>query len=40
MNRKEEFEHILDLIKNSSVVPEGPNIRYHIVSMEWYKRWH
>jgi hypothetical protein len=39
ISNKDEFNYVVTSIKNSSVVPEGPNQRYHIVSMEWYKRW-
>ena len=27
------------MLQNSSVVPEGPNIIYHIISMSWLKQW-
>jgi hypothetical protein len=29
----------MNLLNASSVVPECAHQRYHIVSMEWFKRW-
>lgn len=34
-----EHSQVMKMIKNSSVVPAGPGIRYHLVSMEWFKLW-
>lgn len=39
INRKEEYQHVIQLINNSSVVPEGPHQRYYIIAIEWFKRW-
>ena len=38
-SRKKEYDHVMGLIQNSSVVPEKSNLRYYIVSIDWFKRW-
>lgn len=35
----DEYKHVMELIQGSSVVPEGANLRYHLISMDWFKRW-
>jgi hypothetical protein len=34
-----EAAKIVDIIENSSIVPEGPNQIYHIVGIKWYNSW-
>ena len=29
----------MEMIRNSSVVPEGPDLVYHIVTIDWWTRW-
>ena len=29
----------MGLMKNCSVIPEGPHQRFHIISMDWFKLW-
>ena len=37
--REEEFKQVNRLMAEASVVPEGPEICYHVVAMPWFKRW-
>jgi len=39
-SREDEYKHVMGLINNCSVIPEGPHQRYHIISIEWFKLWH
>jgi hypothetical protein len=30
---------VIGLMRNCSVIPEGPHQRFHIISMDWFKLW-
>lgn len=30
---------MIQMIKNSSVIPAGPNIRYHLIANDWFEAW-
>lgn len=40
ISKKDEYKHIKSLMDMSSVKPEMANQRYHIIAMDWFKRWH
>ena len=38
-SKHDEYRHIMNLMAKSSVIPARANLRYHIVSIEWFRRW-
>ncbi len=38
-SKKDEYKHVKSLMEMSSVIPEMANQRYHIIAMDWLKRW-
>ena len=36
---KKEANRVMDIIEMSSVVPEEADLMYHVVAMDWYRRW-
>lgn len=39
ISKHDEYKHIMNLMAKSSVIPARANLRYHIVSIEWFRRW-
>lgn len=39
IGRQDEYRGVMEMIGSCSVVPEGPYLSYHLVSMEWFKSW-